>query len=106
MSLPLFGYVPVLLLRNVLVFESQNQRKLKGAEVARQAAAAREARERAQKKRDELLQELENDEQRLKKGKFLGYCLKFENRSGTYIRALHLCVLGIIDGGIEYYVSS
>ena len=55
-----------------LVFESQNQRKMKGAEVAKQAAAAREARERAQKKRDELLQELENDEQRLKKGKFLG----------------------------------
>ena len=55
-----------------LVFESQNQRKVKGVEVAKQAAAAREARERAQKKRDELLQELENDEQKLKKGKFLG----------------------------------
>eukprot|EP00584_Thalassiosira_punctigera_P008651 CAMPEP_0172539262 /NCGR_PEP_ID=MMETSP1067-20121228/10490_1 /TAXON_ID=265564 ORGANISM="Thalassiosira punctigera, Strain Tpunct2005C2" /NCGR_SAMPLE_ID=MMETSP1067 /ASSEMBLY_ACC=CAM_ASM_000444 /LENGTH=195 /DNA_ID=CAMNT_0013324913 /DNA_START=187 /DNA_END=774 /DNA_ORIENTATION=- len=55
-----------------LVFESQNQRKLKGAEVAKQAEAAREARERAQAKRDTLLKELEQDEKKLKKGKFLG----------------------------------
>ena len=55
-----------------LVFESKGQRKLKGAEVAKQAAAAKEARERAQKKRDQLMQELESDEQKLKKGKFLG----------------------------------
>ncbi len=55
-----------------LVFESPQQRKLKGAEVAKQAAAAREARERAQAKRDELLKELEADEKKLKKGKFLG----------------------------------
>lgn len=55
-----------------LVFESQTQRKVKGVEVAKQAQAARDARERAQAKRDELLKELEADEKRLKKGKFLG----------------------------------
>jgi hypothetical protein len=55
-----------------LVFESQNQRKLKGAEVAKQAAAAKEARERAQAKRDSLLVELEDSEKQIKKGKFLG----------------------------------
>ena len=55
-----------------LVFESPTQRKMKGAEVARQAQAAREAREKAQAKRDELLKELEADERRIKKGKFLG----------------------------------
>mmetsp|Transcript_10337 Transcript_10337/g.22156 ORF Transcript_10337/g.22156 Transcript_10337/m.22156 type:complete len:196 (-) Transcript_10337:342-929(-) len=55
-----------------LVFESPQQRKMKGAEVAKQAAAARDARERAQAKRDELLKELEADEKKLKKGKFLG----------------------------------
>lgn len=55
-----------------LVFESPTQRKMKGAEVARQAAAARDARERAQAKRDELLKELEADEKRIKKGKFWG----------------------------------
>ena len=55
-----------------LVFESAQQKKVKGAEVARQAAAAREAKERAQAKRDQLLAELEQDEKKLKKGKFLG----------------------------------
>lgn len=55
-----------------LVFENQQQKKLKGAAVARQAQAAQEARERAQAKRDQLLNELEADEKRLKKGKFLG----------------------------------
>ena len=55
-----------------LVFESQNQRKLKGAEVAKQAAAAKEARERAQAKRDSLLAELEDSEKQIRKGKFLG----------------------------------
>ena len=55
-----------------LVFESTKQRQLKGAEIKKQADAAREARERAQIKRDKLLQELEKDEERLKKGKFLG----------------------------------
>lgn len=55
-----------------LVFESTSQRKLKGAEVAKQAQAARDARERAQAKRDRLMKELEEDEKKLKKGKFLG----------------------------------
>jgi len=55
-----------------LVFESTNQRKMKGAEVAKQAQAARDARERAQAKRDTLMKELESDEKKLKKGKFLG----------------------------------
>lgn len=55
-----------------LVFESPSQKKMKGAEVARQAKAAREAKERAQKKRDELLAELEADEKRINKGKFWG----------------------------------
>jgi len=45
---------------------------MKGAEVAKQAQAAREAKVRAQAKRDELLKELESDEMKLKKGKFLG----------------------------------
>jgi len=55
-----------------LVFENRQQKKMKGAEVARQAQAALDARERAQAKRDQLLSELENDEKKLKKGKFLG----------------------------------
>jgi len=55
-----------------LVFESTTQRKVKGADVAKQAQAARDAKERAQKKRNELMQELESDEKKLKKGKFLG----------------------------------
>lgn len=45
---------------------------MKGVEVAKQAAAAREARERAQLKRNELLKELDSDEKIIKKGKFLG----------------------------------
>ena len=45
---------------------------MKGGEVSRHAKAAQEARERAQAKRDMLLQELEDDEKKLKKGKFLG----------------------------------
>ena len=55
-----------------LVFESQTKSKMKGVEVAKQAAAAREAKERAQLKRDELLKELDSDEKIIKKGKFLG----------------------------------
>jgi len=55
-----------------LVFESTKQRKVKGVEVAKQAQAAREAKERAQAKRDDLLKELESDETKLKKSKFLG----------------------------------
>ena len=45
---------------------------MKGVEVAQQAQAAREAKECAQMKRDELLKELDSDEQMLKMGKFLG----------------------------------
>lgn len=55
-----------------LVFESTSQRKVKGAEVAKQAQAARDAKERSQIKRDQLMKELESDEKKLKKGKFLG----------------------------------
>lgn len=55
-----------------LVFESTTQRKVKGVEVAKQAEAAKDARARAQAKRDELMKELESDEKQLKKGKFLG----------------------------------
>ena len=55
-----------------LVFESQTKSKMKGVEVAQQAQAAREAKEHAQMKRDELLKELDSDEQMLKMGKFLG----------------------------------
>jgi len=55
-----------------LVFKSTKQRKVKGVEVAKQAQAAREAKERAQAKRDDLLKELESDETKLKKSKFLG----------------------------------
>jgi hypothetical protein len=45
---------------------------MKGAEVAKAAQAARDAREKAQAKRDELLKELEADEKKIKKGKFMG----------------------------------
>lgn len=55
-----------------LVFESTAERKVKGADVARQAEAAKDARQRAQAKRDVLMKELESDEKKLKKGKFLG----------------------------------
>jgi len=55
-----------------LVFESTTQRKVKGAEVAKQAQAAKDARERAQGKRDDLMKEFDEDEKKLKKGKFLG----------------------------------
>lgn len=55
-----------------LVFESTAQKQVKGAEVARQQQAAKDAQERAQKKRDSLMKELESDEVKIKKGKFLG----------------------------------
>ena len=55
-----------------LVLENTKQRQVKGAEIKKQAEAAREARERAQVKRDQLLKELDKDEQTIKKGKFLG----------------------------------
>ena len=55
-----------------LVLENSSDSKRKAIGTAKAARAAEEARERAQKKRDALLEELERDEQRLKKGKFLG----------------------------------
>lgn len=55
-----------------LVFERTGEKQLKGAAVNRAAQVAKEARERSQAKRDELLTEMDNDEKRVKKGKFLG----------------------------------
>lgn len=55
-----------------LVFESTGDTKRKRGNVSKGKAAAEEARQRAQAKKDELLAELQRDEQRLKKGKFLG----------------------------------
>ena len=55
-----------------LVFESQNQYQKKVAMSSKQAQAAEDARRAAQAKKDALLDELERDEKRLKKGKFLG----------------------------------
>lgn len=55
-----------------LVFESTNETKKKTNRTSKAAKAAEEARLRAQKKKDQLLKELEADEKKLKKGKFLG----------------------------------
>jgi len=55
-----------------LVFESPGDSKKKALMTSKAAKAAEEAKQRAQEKRDKLLRELEEDEQRLKKGKFLG----------------------------------
>lgn len=55
-----------------LVFESTNETKSKRGNLTKAAKAAEEARLRAQQKKDQLLAELEADEKRLKKGKFLG----------------------------------
>ena len=55
-----------------LVFESPNQYKKKALTSAKQREAMEEARRAAQEKKDRLLQELEKDEVKLKKGKFLG----------------------------------
>jgi len=55
-----------------LVLESTSDYKNRAAQTTKAAQAAEEARVRAQKKRDQLLSELEKDEQRLKKKKFLG----------------------------------
>ena len=55
-----------------LVFESTNETKNKRGNVAKAAKAAEEARLRAQQKKDQLLKELEADEKKLKKGKFMG----------------------------------
>lgn len=55
-----------------LVFESTTETKNKRGNVTKAAKAAEEARLRAQEKKDQLLKQLEADEKRLKKGKFLG----------------------------------
>ena len=55
-----------------LVFESSKETKMKAKNTSKAVKAAEEARVRAQQKKDQLLKELEADEQRLKKGKFLG----------------------------------
>lgn len=55
-----------------LVFESTTETKAKRGNAAKAAKAVEEARVRAQEKKDQLLEELERDEKRLKKGKFLG----------------------------------
>jgi len=55
-----------------LVFESPNAYKKKAATSTKQKKAMEEARKAAQAKKDQLLTELEKDERKLKKGKFLG----------------------------------
>jgi len=55
-----------------LVFESTAESKTKVKRGAKAVKAAEEARANAQAKRDQLLDELEQDEKKLKKGKFLG----------------------------------
>uniref|UniRef100_A0A7R9W701 PDZ domain-containing protein n=1 Tax=Pseudictyota dubia TaxID=2749911 RepID=A0A7R9W701_9STRA len=55
-----------------LVFESTSETQNKAKMGAKAAKAAEDARAKAQAKRDQLLDELEQDEKRLKKGKFLG----------------------------------
>lgn len=55
-----------------LVFESTQETRNKSRNSSKAAKAAEEARIRAQQKKDQLLAELESDERKLKKGKFLG----------------------------------
>ena len=55
-----------------LVFESPDRYQKKATVTAKQIKAAEEAKAAAQAKKDQLLQELERDEERLKRGKFLG----------------------------------
>lgn len=55
-----------------LVFENPAESKKRAKFTAKQAKQMEEARERAQAKKDSLLAQLEKDEQKLKKGKFLG----------------------------------
>jgi len=53
-----------------LVLESPNDSVKKAAKTSKAVQAAADARERAQKKKDSLLQQLESDEKKLKKGFF------------------------------------
>lgn len=55
-----------------LVFESTNETKKKTNRSTKAAKAAEDARVRAQEQKDQLLKQLESDEKKLKKGKFLG----------------------------------
>lgn len=55
-----------------LVFESATEGRKKAAFSVQQAKAMEDARQAAQAKKDTLLKELEKDELKLKKGKFLG----------------------------------
>jgi hypothetical protein len=55
-----------------LVFESPGAYKTKKADTLKQLQAREAASVTAQAKKDQLLTELEKDEQKLKKGKFLG----------------------------------
>ncbi|KAL3916905.1 MAG: hypothetical protein SGARI_007847 [Bacillariaceae sp.] len=55
-----------------LVFESPNQYKKKAALSTKQMQAMEDARKAAQAKKDRLLEELESDEKKINKGKFLG----------------------------------
>lgn len=55
-----------------LVFETPKQYERKQKVTTQQIKAREEAEKAAQAKKDSLLKELERDEQKLKKGKFLG----------------------------------
>ena len=55
-----------------LVFENSKEGTVKAQRSAKAAQAEEAARAKAQAKKDSLLEELQKDEQRLKKGKFLG----------------------------------
>jgi len=55
-----------------LVFEDTNETRSRAKSSTKASEAAKAASERAQKKRDSLMAELENDEVKLKKGKFFG----------------------------------
>ena len=55
-----------------LVFESPKQYKRKKEVTTKELKAREEAEKAAQKKKDQLLAELEDTEKKLKKGKFLG----------------------------------
>jgi hypothetical protein len=55
-----------------LALESPNESQRRIVKTSQQLKAAEDARRLAQEKKDELLKELEQDENRLKKGKFFG----------------------------------
>jgi len=55
-----------------LVLESPTERARKSKMTAKAVKATEEARVRSQEKKDQLLKDLQKDEDRLKKGKFLG----------------------------------